>query len=1052
MISSKGTMSRTLRFFAAYTVLLFGAVWATSVTSVAQSSLPVIKVQAAQQSTYSRLAFDVPANVNYRFTYNDRRVRLAIDGAFDVDFSALTSASLQQIGNPRSVQQNAQTIVTFDMVAGVSPRDFRSGSFVILDIYGGDQNARLPVAQENANSTPAPSASPGTQSGDPAQSQTTAQRPVTPVENTVNAAAVNGTAATDDAADAGGIGEQAEPIVELAQKSASEESLEAGDQQIVLEDGAPIDVKILDRNPSGSVLELSGISDAIADASKVIGVTVTEQDNGIAIRFSWPEEVALAVFKRGGSLWAIFDQPYSFDPQGLVDAGSIVTNRLTRVAQRPHLDATILRLKVLANLSAVVERDQNDWILYLKDTPAKPRFPLKPSRRDAGGQGQQVFIPASNIGRKIEFEDPDVGDQLVVLPMLLQGQGLATDYSYAAADLLESAQGVVISPQTDFVTVERFQDGIAIRTTGNDILSNAQLARAGEEAGDAGQFVRLIDFERWRRGPRWEYRKNKRFLFYELSLQQAEDRNKVRWKIARYFLAHGRAGEALGILELMLEDDPLLEDNTDYLAVRGVANFKQGRLVKAKRDLSSRELESEQDAELWHALVAEAQGDYDKALEFYRRGRDVMGTYDVDDRAAIQLAVIRSAIATSDLEFAQRELGLINSLDLNEKHLAEVIYQRARIGEQQGQYAESFAQYDDLSVSPQRWIAARARHSRIKYALKTNAIDARTAIDQMERLRFAWRGDDFEAKLLGELSQIYYDTGLYEDSMNTLYLATSYYPAYAKENRLNLRMRQIFRDLYENGKADEMSPVKAIALWRRFEALAPLGQVGDRMVRQLAERLVDVDLLTEAADLYTYQITTRLEGVARANIAARLAAIHILNDTPEKAMQILRATREPRLPADILRKRRHVEARALNELDKYEEAEVLIENDRSAGAERIRADVYWNNKDWPRLVSSIRKLLGTGWQRNAPLTEQQRFNLIRLTIGMTFVEDRAGLIEMRRRYRNQMSAGDFANAFDLLTNDQELTGGELGSIASQIASVSKLQTFMRDYKSDFTGR
>ncbi|MBL4789452.1 MAG: hypothetical protein JKY60_10535 [Kordiimonadaceae bacterium] len=502
----------------------------------------------------------------------------------------------------------------------------------------------------------------------------------------------------------------------------------------------------------------------------------------------------------------------------------------------------------------------------------------------------------------------------------------------------------------------------------------------------------------------------------------------------------------------MLENDPLLEDNTDYLAVRGVANFKQGRFAKAKKDLSSRELESEQDAELWHALVAEAQGDYDKTLEYYRRGRDVMGTYDIDDRAAIQLAVIRAAIATSDLELAQRELDLINSLDLNEKHLAEVIYQRARIGERQGQYAESFAQYDDLSVSPQRWIAARARHSRIKYALKTNAIDALTAIDQMERLRFAWRGDDFEAKLLGELSQIYYDTGLYEDSMNSLYLATSYYPDYAKKNRLNLRMRQIFRDLYENGKADEMSPVKAIALWRRFEALAPLGQVGDRMVRQLAERLVDVDLLTDAAALYTYQVTSRLEGVARANIAARLAAIHILNDTPEKAMQILRATREPRLPADILRKRRHVEARALNELDKYEEADVLLENDRSAGAEHIRANIYWNGKDWPRLVSSIRKLLGNGWQRNAPLTEQQRFNLIRMTIGMTFVEDRAGLIEMRRRYSNQMSAGDFANAFDLLTNDQELTGGELGSIASQIASVSKLQTFMRDYKSDFNGR
>ena len=73
-----------------------------------------------------------------------------------------------------------------------------------------------------------------------------------------------------------------------------------------------------------------------------------------------------------------------------------------------------------------------------------------------------------------------------------------------------------------------------------------------------------------------------------------------------------------------------------------------------------------------------------------------------------------------------------------------------------------------------------------------------------------------------------------------------------------------------------------------------------------------------------------------------------------------------------------------------------------------------------------------------------------MTIALTFMEDRAGLIEMRRRYGPQMRNGEFAQAFDLLTNDQQLSGRELGAIASQIASVEKLQSFMRDYRSDFS--
>ena len=746
---------KDVRLFLCSLVILFAS-FVGSAAAYAQATAPLLQVQGAPQSNFERVVINIPTNTVYRVEQIDRRIRVFVDGAYRADFSALQAANLTRVGNGRRTRSGAQTVLTFDTIPGVSPRDFRSGDFVILDIYGGDTTASLPNFSGRTGL--------GTNTVEDDTPQTDATEDAAEAETTDDGALLD-----DD--------DSAEPIQEPTEADSSTDDVEdAQEQEVQLDDSGVVDIGA-DIERTNSTLVLSGISDAVPDPNNVVRTNVTDSEEGLGIRFSWPIEAAAAVFQRGSYIWVVFDQPFSFDPNGLIEGGNKVTDRITSVAQRPHLDALVLQMKAMGDQSLVVERDQNDWVVYLKDTHAEPRFPLKPNADSGSAQGQQIFIPAANIGRKIEFEDPEVGDMLIVLPMLDQGTGVNKEYSYAAAQILKSAQGVVVMPETDFVSVERFRDGIAVRSTGNDELAASQLARSEEEGSG---FTRLIDFERWRVGQPWEYRRYKARLFYELSLQPIEDRNEVRWKLAKYFLAHGRAAETLGMLEQMLLDDPLLEQNTDYLAVRGIANFKQGRLKAAENDLSSRELEFEQDAELWRALVAEAQGDNEEALEFYRRGRDIMGSYDVSDRADIQLAVIRAAIAEGDLELAQKELDLINGLELSETQLSESVFQRARIAEMQGQYDLAFAQYNDLSDDPQHWISARARYSRIRFAAQNGDISAEQAIDQLERLRFAWRGDQFEAQLLDDLAGLYFEDRNYESGLDSLRQAISYYPDIAK--------------------------------------------------------------------------------------------------------------------------------------------------------------------------------------------------------------------------------------------------------------------------------
>src|SRR5690606_259222 len=141
-----------------------------------------------------------------------------------------------------------------------------------------------------------------------------------------------------------------------------------------------------------------------------------------------------------------------------------------------------------------------------------------------------------------------------------------------------------------------------------------------------------------------------------------------------------------------------------------------------------------------------------------------------------------------------------------------------------------------------------------------------------------------------------------------------------------------------NGRADEMGPITALGIYYDFQQLTPPGARGDEMIRNLARRLVKVDLLTQAADLLEYQIDSRLEGVAQAQIAADLAVIRIADRNPEGALAALNRTRLANLSPSLQRQRRVLEARALLDAGREELAIDLLTRVEGRDADQLRVD------------------------------------------------------------------------------------------------------------------
>src|SRR5262249_53039419 len=149
---------------------------------------------------------------------------------------------------------------------------------------------------------------------------------------------------------------------------------------------------------------------------------------------------------------------------------------------------------------------------------------------------------------------------------------------------------------------------------------------------------------------------------------------------------------------------------------------------------------------------------------------------------------------------------------------------------------------------------------------------------------------------------------------------------------------------------------------------------------RLAERLVGVDLLDQAAELLDHQVEFRLSGAAKAQVAAKLAMIHLMNRKPTEALRVLAGSRSRELSQELREQRLLLEASAMSETGRHDAALDMIANLGSDEAARLRADVLWNAKRWREAGEAIERILGDRWKTDAALDEVARADALRAGI------------------------------------------------------------------------
>ena len=199
-----------------------------------------------------------------------------------------------------------------------------------------------------------------------------------------------------------------------------------------------------------------------------------------------------------------------------------------------------------------------------------------------------------------------------------------------------------------------------------------------------------------------------------------------------------------------------------------------------------------------------------------------------------------------------------------------------------------------------------------------------------------------------------------------------------------------------------MPAVEALALFYDFRELTPIGRRGDEMIRRLADRLVSVDLLDQAAELLQHQVDHRLQGAARAQVAGRLAVVYLMNRKPDKALAVLRSTRTAEVSNELRDQRLLVEARALSDIGRHDMAIDILSSMDNREAIRMRADAFWAAKRWGDAAAQIELLYGDRWKEFEPLNDLERADLLRAALGYALADDTLGLGRFREKFAAKM--------------------------------------------------
>ena len=822
-------------------------------------------------------------------------------------------------------------------------------------------------------------------------------------------------------------------------------------------------------------------------------VTVRANASGISIHFPYTERTAVAVFERGRDMWLIFSHPGDVN---IARLRTVLPKSITDLAQYRYPGHTVLRLTSNGTLHASAHPIKNDysWSVMLSAAPTPPSVDIAVNA-DSTETTSRLLLGAFDVGETVRFYDPIVGDLLLVIPTYESGNGIVTARHFPEFTLLNTNRGIAIASTRDDLTTTLSRLGVSIESpTGIAISKNLGVPGVHASITSGNSSAILLPYDQWRVAPD-KFKETLLAKTQALRTATKESRADALLSLATLYLGAGMGAEANGYLDLLSTNDPDFYKEHKIALLSVAANVMQNHLDAAMEAIAAPELADVDEAELWREYLAlfapkaNAIRQIQQAIEDKKITRPsvaapVSMADDLENPAdAAAAPATPPPVASADkpmmrflkfnrpyIRFYPPRIRQHLAADAADAYIANGLEEKAlavydtlnrddiltplRL---HAEYAlalvsikgKKFAQAEEIlkrigKQSSDLQMQARARMALALLMMQREEKTPEETAETLESIHLTWRGDAMERDLLKTLAGIYKDTKHYDDALRTLKTFTSEFPGDSDFFTISSQMSDMFEDLYLNGKADEMPPLEALALFYEFRDLTPIGEKGDQIIQHLADRLAAFDLLDRAAQLLENQVNYRISGAERSRIGARLALIYILNHQPQEALKAIEVSNFGDNTPELKRERMELSAQALLGLRRYEDALNMISSDVTPGGELLKLDILWAAQDWPNVINRAEDILTRRPDLTATLTEGETEVLLKLALGCSFEGDYTQLRYLRDYYSSLLPDNGYKQVFDFITNDTNPLDREDSALLKE--QINRTEGFLSTFK------
>jgi len=820
----------------------------------------------------------------------------------------------------------------------------------------------------------------------------------------------------------------------------------------------------------------------------------SDDDRTATITLSSLSPMRLAVFERFGALWIVTDAT------GTDASLPAITGAMADFIAPPKVlklkQATAYRYTFPKKFYPQVTKTHLSWEIELLPNPPPVSAAFLPSelRLQFDKKTKQAMLVSymKGVGDPLAFEDPEIGDMLYVVPVSKPDQAVQEVRHMTDLETIPALTGMVIRPLKDGLSVQHIMmaDESAAPKTGKEIketdvtvgqplkfkeevsvTSKAQndvvvvmapfglsvtpegggvvtLIGAPDEASDDDN-NRLFDFPNWRHGGIRELQKNRQELQEKIAAADTpEARAGLLMDLAKLFFANNFGQEALGVLDMVLVENPEMAKNPDFIALRGAANAMSGHFKEALQDLSMPAIQQHPEVSLWVGFAAAATEQWHMADRSFPKSNRLLLQYPDNIAIPFTIYMAESALHLGHTDMANQLLDSINknSDALDPQYKAAIGYLRGVAFSQMGQPEKAVALWQPVADGLDRLYHTKASLSLTRLQLQQKKITLKQAIDQVDSLRFAWRGDGLEVNILHTLGALKVQDGQIlsglEDMKQAADLADS-----LQDDSAPIRddMKQIFTGLFLSDPGSKVKPLEIVSVYNEFSALIPPGPEATTAALNFTDSLISMDLLGKAAALMEDQLKSgNLPEDKSAALGAKLTAVYLLDSKPKLALAALLETEKSGLSPRIQEERKLLKARAQSQLGQTTDAIATLSTLNSKNAQRLKADVLWRAQKWADAATAIEALLP---DLTKPLTEQDASYVVNAAVAWKLAGNLDKLKEIKAKYESPMAATKLASTFDVVTRDGgSSTLGDRETMLKIAGEVDMFKGFLENYK------